>query len=455
MSTAHTILDTSYIALLREQIEQVPPVDGVNRATLRLGPEPLLDWLIHAPGHYRIYGSTRDSASRVEMAGVGVADECVWEEPVQYQTALRTLRERLGQHAAGIRYFGGFRFVPGGRVDPEWRQFGSARFVVPRLQCVSDQRGLTVSIHFTETERHDGSLEPWLDLLLNMEFALPEWQDTFPPPDTRTDCPDYSGWELNVLAALAEFDRGHLEKVVLARKADYLFHGYLDPITLLHRLQNATPECYHFCYTPVPELAFVGASPERLYRREGDWIESEAVAGTRMRGKSLADDEALGHDLLNSQKDRREHDIVCESIRSALQPLCSLLETDDTPRLMKLARGQHLYTGVRGRLHPGVTDADLIKALHPTPALGGHPTKTALQRIAEWEPFDRGWYAAPIGWVTPEAAEFAVAIRSGLVQPKRLSLFSGAGIVKGSTPEMEWDEIELKIRDFIKVLTGP
>jgi menaquinone-specific isochorismate synthase len=122
--------------------------------------------------------------------------------------------------------------------------------------------------------------------------------------------------------------------------------------------------------------------------------------------------------------------------------------------LLKLARGQHLYSAVQGELRTGVSDARLLAALHPTPALGGQPKDAALERIAEWEPFDRGWYAAPVGWVSRTSAEFAVAIRCGLVQPERLALFSGAGIVRGSTAASEWEEIELKIRDFINVLMG-
>ena len=96
----------------------------------------------------------------------------------------------------------------------------------------------------------------------------------------------------------------------------------------------------------------------------------------------------------------------------------------------------------------------LLDRLHPTPAVGGYPTENALPEIARIEPFSRGWYAAPVGWIGAESTQFAVAIRSGLVQGKTMSLFSGAGIVRGSDPHEEWQEVENKIQDFLSVL-GP
>ena len=98
---------------------------------------------------------------------------------------------------------------------------------------------------------------------------------------------------------------------------------------------------------------------------------------------------------------------------------------------------------------------DVLQALHPTPAVGGYPQVEAMQAIHEREPFDRGWYAGPVGWVGRDEAEFTVAIRSGLVQGRQLTLYAGAGIVCGSKPELEWEEIEQKISDFKALLEAP
>jgi menaquinone-specific isochorismate synthase len=266
--------------------------------------------------------------------------------------------------------------------------------------------------------------------------------DALPEPLHREDAPDRRGWEENVGLALEAFSEGRLGKVVLARRAGLGFAEDLDGISVLRELREATPGCFHFYVEPVPGTAFVGASPERLFRREGRLVTSEAVAGTRPRGASAGDDEDLRDELLGSEKDRAEHGFVRVGIEEALRPLCEELEVEGGVLEMKLANRRHLVSRVRARLRDGVTDAELLGALHPTPAVGGYPKEGAL------EDFDRGWYAGPVGWVGADAAEFAVGIRSGLVRGRTLALFSGAGIVAGSKPEEEWAEIEQKIEDF-------
>jgi menaquinone-specific isochorismate synthase len=269
-----------------------------------------------------------------------------------------------------------------------------------------------------------------------------------PMPVSREESPDLTGWRENVERALTAFSEGRLGKVVLARRAEFGFDGDLDPTMLLDSLKAATPGCFHFYAEPEDGVAFLGASPERLFRRDGRSVESEAVAGTRPRGASSADDDGLRDDLLHSAKDLSEHSYVRTGIQEALTPICEGLEMEEDVSDMKLARGRHLRSKVRGTLRDGVTDAGLLEALHPTPAVGGHPRGQALEEIWALEPFDRGWYAGPLVWIGAEASEFAVGIRSGLVRGRTLALFSGAGIVAGSVPDEEWAEIEQKIGDF-------
>jgi len=226
----------------------------------------------------------------------------------------------------------------------------------------------------------------------------------------------------------------------------------LDALALLARLRAITPNSFHFCFQPEHGLAFIGATPERLYGRVGRTLRSEAIAGTRPNGATAAETARLGYELLHSEKDVREHVFVREQIRQQLAPLCSTLVVAPEPALLKLTRRQHLWTPISGQLHDHVDDADILSRLHPTSAVGGEPTARALQHIAELEPFDRGWYAGPLGWIAHGSAEFAVAIRSGLVDGAQLALYSGAGIVPGSTADGEWDEIENKISDFVNIL---
>ncbi|MEM1044415.1 MAG: chorismate-binding protein, partial [Bacteroidota bacterium] len=158
-----------------------------------------------------------------------------------------------------------------------------------------------------------------------------------------------------------------------------------------------------------------------------------------------------------SEKDQREHAFVRDAIQDALLTLADHVSVDAEASAMTLARGRHLRTGIRATLRPEAGVLDVLRRLHPTPAVGGTPTAKALDAIDRLEPFDRGLYAGVLGWIGrdadgTEAADLAVGIRSGLVEGRRLSLYSGAGIVPGSDSEAEWAEIEHKIGDFARVL---
>ena len=162
----------------------------------------------------------------------------------------------------------------------------------------------------------------------------------------------------------------------------------------------------------------------------------------------------MADELLSSQKDQLEHQIVRKSIRQQLHRCLEpdSLSVSNKPKLMPLSKTQHLCSVVQATLHDSVSDGQLIERLHPTPAVGGYPTGNALSEISRLEPFDRGWYAAPVGWVSRDAAEFAVAIRSGLLRGDELSLYSGAGIVPGSDADEEWDEVEHKLVNFMNII---
>ena len=131
-----------------------------------------------------------------------------------------------------------------------------------------------------------------------------------------------------------------------------------------------------------------------------------------------------------------------------LSEFCSSISRDRTIEVLKLRHCQHLLCKVGGQLNQSDCDAEVIAKLHPTPAVGGTPKEEALHWINELEDFDRGWYAAPVGWISHDAVEFAVAIRSALVQGDTVSVYTGAGIVPGSKPKSEWNEIENKMSEF-------
>jgi menaquinone-specific isochorismate synthase len=300
--------------------------------------------------------------------------------------------------------------------------------------------------------REDHQLQ-WETLLMPLNevkwnTGLPDV--TIPKLITRTDFPDREGWRKNIQTVLTLFDCGDIEKIVLARKSRFQFAGKLNAVDLLRRLQKIDQRAFHFCFQPYRNVAFIGGTPERLYCRCHREIQSEAVAGTRPRSSAKAVDREFNNELLRSDKDMREHRFVFDSIIESFNNVCSIVDAQEKVSVLKLSKVQHLYAGIRGILNADVTDGQILSHLHPTPAVGGFPREKALRLIDSLEPFDRGWYAGPVGWVSKDAAEFAVAIRSGLIKDDKIYLYAGAGIVPGSSPDKEWEEIENKIGNFIK-----
>jgi menaquinone-specific isochorismate synthase len=210
-------------------------------------------------------------------------------------------------------------------------------------------------------------------------------------------------------------------------------------------------ECFHFGFQFSPEQSFISCSPERLYRREGRHLFTEALAGTIRRSGDEATDAALAAELLSDSKNRLENRLVHADILNRLASLTSRASLTE-PRILKLRLLQHLKCDIEADLSPGVGDWQLLDALHPTPAVGGAPRESALAFIRAFEPYDRGWYAGACGMLSRETSEFSVAIRSAVVREQTITLFAGAGIVAGSEPAAEWAELDNKIANVLSLL---
>lgn len=261
-------------------------------------------------------------------------------------------------------------------------------------------------------------------------------------------------WEQAVAAAVARIAAGELSKVVLARDLNATAKRDIDDRVLLARLAERYPDCYTYSCAGL-----VGSSPDLLIRREGPSIYSRVLAGTAPRGGTPAADDGLGAELLASVKNRHEHVFAVADERAALAPVCAELSVDPEPTLLRLSNVQHLATRIRGvldaeRFENGTALA-LAAALHPTAAVGGSPTETALDLIRELEGMDRGRYAGPVGWVDAAGnGEWAIALRCGLIDGKQARLFAGCGIVAGSEPAAELAEAQAKFRPMCQALEG-
>jgi menaquinone-specific isochorismate synthase len=250
-----------------------------------------------------------------------------------------------------------------------------------------------------------------------------------------------------VATAVERIRAGHLSKVVLARDLLAVADAPIDTRVLLRRLADRFPSCYTFACAGL-----VGATPELLVRRMGGHVESLVLAGTIARD---AGDESSAETLFASAKDREEHAYAADMVRDALAPLCRELTMPDEPELLRLSNLIHLATPVRGRLGEERSVIDVVAALHPTPAVGGTPTDTALDVIRELEMMERGRYAGPVGWIDARGdGEWGIALRCAQVEGARARLYAGGGIVAGSHPAAELAEAQTKFRAMRYAIDG-
>lgn len=418
----------------------------MNRIEIPIPPLDPLIWLSHQSLPQKLFWANRDRTEIV--AGSGVADV------VRCENRLDACFQSFAEVTYPQRYWGGFRFDPTRPFGAEWRVTGNGYFVLPKFEVGLRENRWFLAGNFPEEKRAevDVTLQQMRANVASFSPANHHSLVPAPPFLKRTDVPDKTGWIKAINTTLRQFVPHAFEKVVLARRSIFEADRGIDPVWILQKLAKANPNTFLFLMQFSADSAFISATPERLYARQQRILQSEALAGTRPRGRSPEEDDQLQHVLLHSEKDRREHRIVTTSIRQAFEPLCESVTVEDGVNVLKLSQLQHLYQRVEGVLLPDQGEADIINRLHPTPAVGGRPATRALQHIREWEVFDRGWYAAPVGWASADASEFAVGIRSGLVAGRRLYLYAGAGIVPGSHPAAEWQEIENKQNSFLRAL---
>lgn len=257
---------------------------------------------------------------------------------------------------------------------------------------------------------------------------------------SRSDQPSLSHWHTLVNLALKEIASGNLQKVVIARKTTFSFASSINPWTIFTRLRkNSAKTSIKFCVEYEPHQAFLGATPEILFSRQGNVLKTMALAGTQMKKEAF------------SSKEQKEVDCVVTGIHNALQPLAKKIDIGPLS-IVQSANVYHLHYPIEALLHENITDTKLIQALSPTPATCGWPVPQAQAFLKTHEPWTRGPFAEPLGFSEKEKSLFVVGIRSGRVEGCRLHLFAGAGIVANSNPDLEWLELEAKISPFLETI---
>jgi menaquinone-specific isochorismate synthase len=308
----------------------------------------------------------------------------------------------------------------------EWRR--NAGHAVLRLVLWSDRSLRDDAIQARElfASLKEGKLLPPLHVTLQAERHYP----------------DHPHWLQLVSDAISTIASGALDKVVLARATDLVFTDALNAGAIMAASRRLNLRCYHFYQAFDAGHAFLGSSPERLWRRRGKLLRTEALAGTVASHPDDVQAQQLADWLMKDDKNQRENMLVVEDICQRLQTAAQTLEVLP-PQIVTLRKVQHL----RRCIWTELADADDERCLHllqPTAAVAGLPRTPARAWIEQHEPFTREWYAGSAGYLSRQQSEFCVALRSANVDGKTLRLFAGAGIVSGSDPEQEWQEIENK-----------
>lgn len=289
------------------------------------------------------------------------------------------------------------------------------------------------------------------------------WSDAAPDATTHEYGPHWAGtvgpgaqspqgYQDSVSQALARIAAGELSKVVLARDLTGSIPAGSDLRRLVRALSTGYPDTWAFAVDGL-----IGASPETLVTVQQRTVTARVLAGTIGRGADADADTVASAHLASSTKDLDEHEYAVQSVLASLRPHTRALAASEQPFLLKLPNLFHLATDVEGELADGGSSLDLVGALHPTAAVAGTPTPAAIAAIRELEPFDRGRYAGPVGWVDAAGnGEWAIALRCAQFSPAATEIavtaYAGAGIVAGSDPESELLETRVKFRPLVDAL---
>lgn len=373
-------------------------------ALLRFGPDLSVAWI--------------NPSRSVWMVGLGVCAEGGGEV-------------RLPVEPPAGPWFGGWGFD----AQRPWAGFDQERWILPEVLAWWNGRQ-TAWLAFGPEGTPLEVLERKLDGVKEQE-PITERASVRRVGDGRAE---YEALVSKALDALGP----ELSKLVVARNVELQSEVAIPERVVLKALEARNPQCWTFLIRGRDGSAFLGSSPELLCEAHGRSFCTDAVAGTAPADRS--------EQLLASEKDLREHQSVVDDLRTRLDGFVTTLELPSPPSLKRLARIVHLHTPIAATLREGQSALDVARALHPTAAVAGAPRTKSLEWLRAHEGFSRGWYCGAVGAVGSDSVTLAVGLRSALVRDTRATLFVGAGVVRGSTPESEWLETERKAETMLAAL---
>ncbi|HYZ82425.1 MAG TPA: isochorismate synthase [Solirubrobacteraceae bacterium] len=362
-----------------------------------------------------------------------------------------------GPPGSGLVAVGGFAFAADGASSPRWAGFAPASLMVPEVSLArrAGRVALTVNLEVAPDDTHEDALGRIRRRLGELRAAPLPLLDPEPVGEYAVVSPmPPAHYEEAVASAVRRIRAGELEKIVLARDVEVRAPAPHDPAAILGVLREAFASSYVFA-VGRGDATFIAATPELLVRREGQRASTVALAGSIGRSADPAVDDHLGEQLLGSEKDREENEIVARRIVRTLAPHSVWVTAAPDPVVVRVANIQHLARPIRAQLTSPIGAIELAGVLHPTPAVGAEPGELAWSLIPALEGLDRGWYAGTVGWTDAIGdGEFCVALRCALLRDRLAHLYAGGGIVRDSDPAAELAETEVKLQVMLPLLAG-
>ena len=417
-------ITTALESLMRHLSQEIPAAPGIRIYDI---PFPLNDafdalgWLASQPVWPQFYWQQRNGDEEAAVLGAVAAF-----------SSLESAQHFLHQHDnhPDLRIWGLNAFEPqrGNLLlpRPEWRRCAGVASL--RLHLYSD-----VSL------RDDAAQAVAFILSLANVKPLPALRLSL---TGEQNWPDKAGWTKLIKLATQTINREELDKVVLARATDLQFSQSVNAAAMMASSRRLNLNCYHFFMAFSADSAFLGSSPERLYRRRDKALRTEALAGTVANHPEDHRAWQLGEWLMKDDKNQRENMLVVEDICQRLQGCTQTLDVLP-PQVLRLRKVQHLRRCIWTELNQA-DDTLCLMQLQPTAAVAGIPRELARDFIQHNEPFEREWYAGSAGYLSLRQSEFCVSLRSAKISANVVRLYAGAGIVHGSDPEQEWQEIDNK-----------
>ncbi|MBN4863536.1 MULTISPECIES: isochorismate synthase [Providencia] len=337
-----------------------------------------------------------------------------------------------------VRLWGlnGWNAVGDGLTDEEKQQ--ATYCFLPRLEIHRLRSTINVNLNIDGKDDIQAAI-----LFLSQLTAAPDVSLTLSASITeQKHIPCHDEWCRLLNCAISDMKAGKMEKVVMARETQLTLSNAISVAELLSASQQVNHYCYHFMMAFDKHSGFISSTPERLYLRQGTQLNSEALAGTVANDPddNIAAEQAKW--LMEDKKNQHENLVVVDDICQQLQGAVTGVDVSSA-KVIRLRKIQHLYRSIVATLIEP-SDSDCLQRLQPTAAVCGLPRQAARQFLAKNEPFSRGWYAGTGGFISLNKSEFAVSLRCAQINGSQVSLYSGAGIVRDSAPEQEWEEIENK-----------